>query len=107
MHASTSWEPLEDLDDPERRTASGILRRAVLQRYLAGLEEYLEAEASMAREWVGAAVSSDRFLHLTSGELAELRGDLEDLAERWQARSDRDRADAEPVTLIYHAFRRP
>jgi DNA-binding transcriptional ArsR family regulator len=106
-HQETSWEPLENLDDPERRAAIGVLRRAILHRYLASLEEYLEAEASMDRDWVRGAASGDAFLHLTSDELVELRAELEALAERWQARSNPDRDDARTVTLIFHAFRRP
>jgi DNA-binding transcriptional ArsR family regulator len=106
-HQETSWEPLETLDDPERRAAAGVLRRAILHRYLATLEAYLEGEASMDREWVRGAASGDAFLHLTSDELVELRAELEDLTERWQARSDPDRDGARTVTLIYHAFRRP
>ena len=106
-HAQTSWEPLENLADPERRAASGMLRRAVLHRYLSSLEEYHEAEASMDAEWVAGSVSGDAFLHLTSDELAELRAELEELADRWQARSNPDRDGARTVSLIYHAFRRP
>jgi DNA-binding transcriptional ArsR family regulator len=106
-HEMTSWEPLENLEDADRRTALGVLRRAVLHRYLAGLEEYLQAEASTPADWVRAAVSSDVFLHLTSDELAELRADLEELAARWQARSNPDRDGVRTVTLIYHAFPRP
>jgi DNA-binding transcriptional ArsR family regulator len=106
-HARTSWEPLENLDDPERRAASDVLRRAIMNRYLASLDDYLEAEASMDRDWVAGAISGDEFLHLTSDELLELRGELEALAGRWQARSDPERDDARTVTLIYHAFRRP
>jgi DNA-binding transcriptional ArsR family regulator len=106
-HEMTSWEPLENLEDADRRAALGVLRRAVLHRYLAGLEEYLEAEASLPAEWVGAAVSGDVFLHLTSEELAELRAELTALAERWQTRSNPDREQTRTVTMIYHAFPRP
>jgi DNA-binding transcriptional ArsR family regulator len=105
-HKITSWEPLENLQNPEQRAALGALRRAVLQRYVEGLEEYLEAEPSLPAEWVGAAVSSDVFLHLTSDELVELRSELEALAGRWQQRSNPDRDGARPVTVIYHAFPR-
>ena len=106
-HQETSWEPLEMLDDPELRAAGGVLRRSILQRYLAVLDEYLEAEATMDRDWVGAAASGDAILHLTSTELAELRGEQEALVKRWQARSDPDRDGAQIVSVIYHAFRRP
>lgn len=106
-HARTTWEPLEALDDPERRAASDSLRRAVLARYVEGLEQYLQAEATLEPEWVRPTASSDAILHLTSDELAELRADLEALAARWESRSDATRPDVRTVTLIYHAFRRP
>jgi DNA-binding transcriptional ArsR family regulator len=106
-HARTSWEPLEMLDDPERRAASDLLRRAILARYLDRLNAYLDAEPTLAPEWIRGTASSDSILHLTADELVELRADLEALAARWEARSDPDRADARPVSLIYHAFRWP
>ncbi|WP_218566107.1 ArsR/SmtB family transcription factor [Vallicoccus soli] len=106
-HRRTHWEPLEALEDPERRAASGVLRRAVFRRYLAVLEEYLESEPSLPAEWVAPMASSDAVLHLTAAELGELRADLEALGARWEARSDPDRPGAEAVTLVYQAFRRP
>lgn len=106
-HARTSWEPVDALDDPEKRAASDAFRRAILHRYLDSLERYLESEATLDRSWVKGTSSSDSQFFLTAAELLELRGELEQLTERWAGRSDADRADAEPVTLIYHAFRRP
>jgi len=106
-HARTSWEPIDMLDDPEKRAASDVLRRAILRRYLDALESYLESEPQLDRKWVKGTSSGDSHLHLTAAELVELRGDLEQLAQRWAERSDADRPDARPVSLIYHAFRRP
>ncbi|MEV0809612.1 helix-turn-helix domain-containing protein [Micromonospora sp. NPDC050200] len=106
-HTRTSWEPVEVLDDPERKLASDLLRRAALQRYVQKFQAYLDAEATLDPAWVRGTASSDHFLHLTPDELVELRGDLEELAARWQARSDPDRPDARTVTLIYQAFRGP
>lgn len=106
-HARTAWEPLEVLDDPERKAASDLLRRAILQRYVERLQAYLDAEASLEPEWVRGTANSDSMFHLTSDELVELRADLEALTARWAARSDPDRADARSVALIYHAFRWP
>lgn len=106
-HDITSWEPLEALDDPERRAASDVLRRAILHRYLDSLEGYLAIEPTLPREWVAGTASSDELLHLTADELVELRADLEDVARRWRERSDPDRPQSRPVSLIYHAFRRP
>jgi len=106
-HARTSWEPVEALADPERKAASDLLRRAVLDRYVDRLRAYLDAEETLDPAWVRGTTSSDSTLHLTSDELVELRADLAALSERWQARSNADRADAGTVTLIYHAFRDP
>lgn len=106
-HPSTDWEPLEMLDDPERKAASDLLRRVILRCYTEALESYLDFEATLAPEWIRGAASGDCQLHLTSDELAELRADLEALIVRWQERSDHDRPHARPVAVIYHAFRRP
>lgn len=106
-HERTIWEPLAVLDDPERHAATNALRRAILDRYHQGLEAYLAAEASMEPEWIRGMASSDSFMHLTAEELREMRGELEALEARWEQRSDADRPGARPVTLIYHAFRRP
>ncbi len=107
-HAVTSWEPVDALDDPEKRAASDAVRRAILRRYLETLEAYLETEQTLPREWVRGTSMSDSLLHLTAAELVELRGDLEQLIERWRTdRSNADRPEAKPVTVIYHAFRRP
>lgn len=106
-HSSTNWEPLEALQDPERRAASTLLRQAIYRRYLESLESYLALEPSLEPEWVRGTASSDLFLSLTSDELGELRDDLEALAAKWDARSDASRRDARHVSLIYHAFRRP
>ena len=106
-HARTAWEPLEVLDDPERKAASDLLRRAVLQRYLEMLHAYLDTEATFAPQWIRGTASADTHMHLTSDELVDLRADLETLMARWEARSDPSRPEAKDVALIYHAFRRP
>lgn len=106
-HERTTWEPLEVLEDPERRAAMSTLHRTLLQRYQDNLLGYLESEASLSPEWAGSAASGDTVTHLTAAELAELRDELDTLAARWSARNDPDRPDARAVSLIYHAFRRP
>ena len=106
-HQRTSYNPLDVLDDPERKAASDALRRVILRRYQEVLESYLESEASLPAEWVRGTSSSDTTFGLTSDELLELRGELEALVARWEARSDASRPDARTVTFIYHAFRRP
>jgi len=105
-HEVTSWEPVEALTEPELQSASTKLRRAILDRYAETLTDYLDAEPHLDREWVTGTASSDSNLHLTPAELQELRAELEALSHRWNARSDAGRPGAEPVALIYHAFRR-
>ena len=107
VHASTTWEPLEMLDDPERRSAMDLMRRAVLRCYVDSIEEYLAAEAAMDPAWVRGSASGDTAVHLTADELAELRADLEALAGRWQARSRPEHPDTRAVSMMYFAFRRP
>lgn len=106
-HDVTSWEPVDALAEPELQSASSALRRTILSRYSQTLEAYLEAEPRLDPAWVRGTSSSDSILHLTPSELQELRAELEALAARWDARSDADRESAAPVSLIYHAFKRP
>lgn len=101
----TTWEPQDALDDPERWAALDALRRTVLRTYTARLEAALAAEPTLPREWVAAGFSGDDRLVLTVAELAELRGELSVLFDRWHARSDRSRPDAAAVIVIAHAFR--
>ena len=106
-HDRTTWEPREVLGDPERWAASDALRRAIWQRYVQLLEDYLRAEPALDPAWVQGTASSDTQLHLTPAQLGELRADLEALATRWEARSDPGGDGTALVQLIYHAFRRP
>jgi DNA-binding transcriptional ArsR family regulator len=104
-HQRTVWDPVALAKDPDLRVAGEMLERTILRRWFDKLERYVEAEPTLEPGWIEAAVSSDTIVHLTSGELAELRDELKDLALRWEARSDRDRDGAAQVTLLYHAFR--
>ncbi|WP_212817897.1 winged helix-turn-helix domain-containing protein [Polymorphospora rubra] len=106
-HERTTFKPVEVLDNPERRAALDSFRRSVLRRYVEVLERYLESEATLAPAWVAGATSSDTQVHLTSDELMELQADLKALGDRWEARGVAGRAGTEPVTLMFHAFRRP
>jgi predicted transcriptional regulator len=103
-HAKTTWLPFDSLEDPERRAASTVLRRAVLDRYVERLQAYLEAEATLEPAWVKAAVGGDAVLHLSAPELTELSAELVELSERWRHRAGVERADTRPVSLIYQAF---
>lgn len=107
----TSWEPAELLDDPDRLVASSALQKSIGQAYAARFGEYVDAMPTLPREWVAAGASGDRSLRLTTTELAGLRHDLEAVVDRWLdvgAAHDPAADDgAEPVVLVYQAYRRP
>ncbi len=106
-HELTTVLPAEDRTDPERAAAGTALRREFAHRWAALHKQYLDTEPTLPAQWIAAATQGDRLLHLTAEELAELSAELEQLADRWQARSDRARAGAEQVVLLSSAFRRP
>jgi len=107
----TSWEPAELLDDPDRLVASSALQKSIAQAYAARYTDYVDASPALTREWVAAAASGDRSLRLTVAELASLRSDLEAVVARWlDASAAHDPASddgAEPVVVVYQAYRRP
>ncbi|MBB2899359.1 DNA-binding transcriptional ArsR family regulator [Kineococcus radiotolerans] len=106
-HQLTAVLPAEDRTDPERAAAGTALRREIARGLAALQEAYLDAEASLPPEWIAAATQGDRLLHLTVAELSELSAELDELADRWQDRSDRGRPGTEQVALLTAAFRRP
>jgi hypothetical protein len=73
--------------------------------------DYIDATPSLPREWVAAGASGDRSLRLTSTELTARRAELEGLVNRWldtSAAHDPATDDgAEPVIVVYQAYRRP
>lgn len=107
----TSWEPADLLDDPDKLAASSTLQKSIAQAYAARFTDYIDAAPTLPREWVAAGASSDRSLRLTLDELSAMRAELEVLVDRWldtSATHDTATADgAEPVVLVYQAYRRP
>ncbi|MEE3921757.1 hypothetical protein V2I01_36325 [Micromonospora sp. BRA006-A] len=104
-HATTDWDPLELLDDPERRLAGNMPRQAAMQRYVDRYQAYLDSEASLDPAWVRGTTSSDMVLRLTPEELVELRDEPSALGRRRQERGAPGRSGAEMVTLIWQAYR--
>lgn len=111
-HSHTTWQPSEDLKDPERHLASGALRRTIARRLAETYDAYLTAEPSLDPDWVRSATSGDEFLQLTVDQTRELQGELNELAARWDARSSANKQSGpaegvETVILTYQLFRRP
>ncbi|WP_218219999.1 hypothetical protein [Nesterenkonia sp. Act20] len=111
----TRWEPAELLDDPEKLAASSQLQKSVAQAYAAMFSGYVDAIPGLPRDWVAAAATGDRSLRLTAAELSDMRSELESLVERWVRISEAhdvttqeatDHDGAQPVALVYQAYRR-
>ena len=107
----TSWEPADLLDDPDKLAASSVLQKSIAQAYAARFTDYIDATPALPRAWVAAGASGDRSLRLTVEEMGTMRAELEALVNRWvdaSAAHDPAKADgAEPVVLVYQAYRRP
>ncbi|WP_189171618.1 ArsR/SmtB family transcription factor [Pilimelia anulata] len=105
-HATTDFEPADVRGDAAGEAAMLALRRSIIQTYARGLEAALEYERELPPEWLAAQAGGDDLVHLTAGEAAELRAELEELVGRWAARGAAARPGTEPVWLIYQAVRR-
>jgi DNA-binding transcriptional ArsR family regulator len=115
--ALTSWDTARLLEDPEKAAASVMLQKSVGQAYAARYSDYVDALPTLPREWVEAGTSSDRILRLTADELAAMNAELESVVARWEQKSaahgvsddsaGADETGAEPVTVVYQAYRRP
>ncbi|WP_394550917.1 ArsR/SmtB family transcription factor [Agromyces sp. MMS24-JH15] len=105
-HEFTVSEPAEFLGDPERRSASDAMRRAILDSYQVELVRALEAEHALDADWVAASDSSDIAAHLTLDEFRELAADLAEVRDKWVARGRVPRDGTRTVRVITHAFPR-
>lgn len=103
----TTFEPADLQHDPAQRVAGRAMRQALVQRYAADQLAYLEIEETLAPEWIAAATTGDDHAWLTPAELRAFSDELEAVAARWHARSDRERPDAAPVRVVYATYRQP
>lgn len=115
----TSWNEAELLDDPDKAAASSVLQKSIGQAYASRFSDYVDSMPSLPRQWVAAGTSSDRILHLTVDELASLTTELDALVARYAGASEAHAASedrgsdaddtnrAEPVSIVYQAYRRP
>ncbi len=106
----------EDLNEsPGMREAATSAQLMFLARQQDRLRDWLQAnDPHFGPQWRSVAVSSDLVLHLSSDELGELGRDLEEVTDRWMARSRENRAsndstlaadeDRSPVFVVVHAF---
>lgn len=104
----TSWQPA--VDDDERREATAILSRVVIERYFGQALEWLERRRSEPREWAEVDDIGDRVLYLTPEELRELDGQISELLDGFLDRledPDRRPPGSRAVNLIQLVFPLP
>lgn len=80
----TSWPDVAPT--PELATAAAEFELLIAEQDFARLARWIVSRSAEPIEWQEAASFGDVLLYLTPAELAELRGDLEKLAERYLAR---------------------
>jgi DNA-binding transcriptional ArsR family regulator len=80
----TSWPDVAPT--PELAVATAEFELLVAEQQFARLARWIVSRSTESAEWQEAASFGDALLYLTSMELAELRADLEKLAERYLAR---------------------
>src|ERR1700753_2376195 len=71
---STTWDDIPDT--PEAAEAAGLLSTVVTEWYFTAVRRWLEVRSSETEDWQRAAFLGDRFLWVTSDELAEIGREL-------------------------------
>jgi hypothetical protein len=71
---STSWDEVQQT--PEAAEAASALTNVVAEWYFTELRRWLEVSSGESEEWQRAAFLGDRFLWVTSDELAEVGREL-------------------------------
>ncbi|HZD69532.1 MAG TPA: helix-turn-helix domain-containing protein [Actinomycetes bacterium] len=92
---------------PELAVAAERFTTFLAERYFEALTGWLAGKASEPAEWQEAMIFGDTVLSLTADELAELKGELRALLERYLDRAA-DRSQRPPgarqVTFLHFAF---
>jgi DNA-binding transcriptional ArsR family regulator len=102
---STAWSFL-DFAEPEARAVAELAKAQMVIDEFERLRRFEQSQDGWSEAWRRAVVSSDSFLRLTPGELAELIGELLAVLTRW-ADATRSRPigdDRQAVSLFFHAF---
>jgi DNA-binding transcriptional ArsR family regulator len=97
----TSWPDVAPT--PELAAATAEFELLITEQHFERLARWIVSRHAEPVEWQEAASFGDVLLYLTAAELAELRGDLEQLAERYLARvidPTLRPEDSRPVTFL-------
>ena len=101
----TAWPDVPE--GPEAVAASGLLRSVLAERYFEALMRWLDPNPDEPEEWQHAAHFGDTMLYVTSGELAELAEQTQQLMDRFHERQlhpELRPPGARRVTYLHLAF---
>jgi DNA-binding transcriptional ArsR family regulator len=106
-----SWSPNDFADAPEARAAAAAVKRLMLEEQFSRLRRFDEEQPAWGAEWTSAAFSTDTQLRLTAEETRQLEAELQQILEKWAARTrgaaadgDADAVGREHVQVILHGF---
>ncbi|NUT07962.1 MAG: helix-turn-helix transcriptional regulator [Hamadaea sp.] len=102
---AVSWSALEFGDPEGTAVASAAKAQTVIDEF-ERVRRYEQTRTEWSPEWQQAAMSSDSFLRLTAGELAELNRELMTVVQDWAARTRHlpVGGDRQNVFLFLHSF---
>lgn len=102
------WSSTDFAHEPAAAEIVQATQAINLSRHVELIRAWYDADTARKERWQEAAFSTDRWLHLTPSELAELSADLNELLNRWSRRAEADAdADAEgrePVMVLGYGF---
>jgi DNA-binding transcriptional ArsR family regulator len=102
---STAWSFL-DFAEPEARAVADVVKMQMVVDEFNRLRRFEQGRDEWSEAWRRSVMSSESYLRLTPGELAELTGELQSVLTRWsEATRGRPREDdRESVSVFFHAF---
>ncbi|MBI9116231.1 ArsR/SmtB family transcription factor [Sanguibacter suaedae] len=104
-HRTTTWEPGDHRHDPEAAAASRDLEATIIDGYRERALAALDLRPDLPAPWQDVAYLGDDRLTLTLAEAEQLRGELEELLERWSARpAPVAPAETRPVMLVVQSY---
>jgi DNA-binding transcriptional ArsR family regulator len=99
------WSTAEFDDDPAAQAVANAAESLNLDRHASLVRAWFSASEADRRSWATAAFSTDRWLHLTPEELAELGQQIMDLLQEWGTRDvPEDGRRRDPVFLFAYGI---
>ncbi|MEV4630866.1 helix-turn-helix domain-containing protein [Micromonospora sp. NPDC049523] len=103
VSAGVRWSQADFVHDPAAMAVFNASLSLNLDRHAGLVRAWWAAAEARAEEWTEGPFSTDKWLHLTPGELAELGGELIGLLDRWANREVPDDGQRrEPVFVFAH-----